>query len=203
MGMDVHGKNPKQNKKLSDFPIYYKFSKMDFEEKWGELEKKENKEIKKQYHKEWDEWESSNPGIYFRNNVWWWRPLWDYCYHIADDLISEELWNRGHNNDGAGLNDRDAKLLGNRLLQKIREGHAANYKDKYQQRGENEYEQSYLYHKGITSHTIGSDLTGEPGNHFPKYGKDGSSIAFEYPFDIDNVKAFAEFCIQSGGFEIC
>ena len=33
----------------------------------------------------------------------------------------------------------------------------------------------------------------------------GNSTNFNkhYPFDIDNVKAFAEFCIQSGGFEIC
>ena len=138
---------------------------MDFEEKWGELEKKENKEIKKQYHKEWDEWESSNPGIYFRNNVWWWRPLWDYCYHIADDLISEKLWNRGHNNSGAGLNDRDAKLLGNRLLQKIREGDADMFKKLHEEQEEDK--------------------------------------EYKYPFDVDNVKAFAEFCIQSGGFEIC
>ena len=165
MGMDVHGKNPKQNKKLSDFPIYYKFSKMDFEEKWGELEKKENKEIKKQYHKEWDEWESSNPGIYFRNNVWWWRPLWDYCYHIADDLISEKLWNNGHNNSGAGLGERDAKRLGNRLLHKIRVGDADRFKKHHEEQEEDK--------------------------------------EYKYPFDIDNVKSFAEFCIQSGGFEIC
>ena len=26
---------------------------------------------------------------------------------------------------------------------------------------------------------------------------------YKYPFDADNVKAFAEFCIESGGFEIC
>jgi len=24
-----------------------------------------------------------------------------------------------------------------------------------------------------------------------------------YPFEIDNVREFAEFCEQSGGFEIC
>ena len=24
-----------------------------------------------------------------------------------------------------------------------------------------------------------------------------------YPFDIENVKEFAEFCIESGGFKIC
>ena len=28
-------------------------------------------------------------GEYFRNNVWWWRPLWDFVAHI-DELYSEE-----------------------------------------------------------------------------------------------------------------
>jgi hypothetical protein len=27
-------------------------------------------------------------------------------------------------------------------------------------------------------------------------------FASSYPFDVDNVKQFAKFCIQSGGFEI-
>ena len=28
-------------------------------------------------------------GEYFRNNVWWWRPLWDFVAQI-DELYSEE-----------------------------------------------------------------------------------------------------------------
>ena len=163
--MDVHGLNPRQNKKLSDFPVYNKFSNMDFRERWEELDREENKETKEQYHQEWDEFENSNPGVYFRNNVWWWRPLWNYCYFIADDLISEELWDNGHSNSGAELNDKDAKLLGNRLLQKIREGDVERFKKLHEEQEENE--------------------------------------KYKYPFDADNVKAFAEFCIESGGFEIC
>ena len=37
MGMDVHGRNPKQNKKLSDFPVYERFYVMGFTEKWEML----------------------------------------------------------------------------------------------------------------------------------------------------------------------
>ena len=22
-------------------------------------------------------------GAYFRNNVWFWHPLWDYCLHLS------------------------------------------------------------------------------------------------------------------------
>ena len=29
MGMDVHGLNPKQNKKLEEFPVLHKYRKMD------------------------------------------------------------------------------------------------------------------------------------------------------------------------------
>ena len=29
-------------------------------------------------------------GDYFRNNVWWWRPLWQYCASSAPELIDEE-----------------------------------------------------------------------------------------------------------------
>ena len=88
MGMDVHGKNPKQNKKKSDFPMLVKVDKLEKEEKW-----KERRELidtqSDNYWKERDEYENANKGIYFRNNCWWWRPLWNYCYHVADDIISD------------------------------------------------------------------------------------------------------------------
>jgi hypothetical protein len=28
----------------------------------------------------------SEKGEYFRNNVWYWRPLWNYCIEVAPDL---------------------------------------------------------------------------------------------------------------------
>ena len=31
----------------------------------------------------------------------------------------------------------------------------------------------------------------------------GDEFAAAYPFDVDNVSRFAEFCIESGGFKIC
>ena len=167
MGMDVYGKNPKQNKPKEEFPVYYKFDKMEFKDKWKELDKDEK--LKEEYWKEQTDYEDVNVGHYFRNNCWWWRPLWNYCYHIADDLISKELFDSGHHNDGSGLNNKDAKLLGNRLLQQIREGKTIKYQAEYQQ----------------------------------QQNDSDDEFSTSYPFDIDNVKAFAEFCIQSGGFEIC
>tara|TARA_R110002020_G_scaffold42030_1_gene123487 strand:+ start:563 stop:832 length:270 start_codon:yes stop_codon:yes gene_type:complete len=79
-------------------------------------------------------------------------------------LISEELWEDGHHNSGAGLNDEDAKLLGAFLLQAIEDGFAEDYKDHHEEQERDE--------------------------------------KYQYPFDVENVKEFAHFCIESGGFEI-
>ena len=169
MGMDIYGKNPIENKKKSDFPMLVKVDKLEKKEEW-----KERRELidtqSDNYWKERNEYENANKGIYFRNNCWWWRPLWNYCYHVADDIISEELYESGHSNSGAGLNAKNAEWLGERLLDELSEGNTIEYQARYQQ-------------------MIG-DLDDDDFNK-------------EYPFDVDNVKAFAEFCIESGGFEIC
>ena len=172
MGMDVYGLNPKMNKKMSDFPTLEKMTKLEKENKWNEKwEILDNvTELREKYWKERDEYEKTNKGVYFRNNCWWWRPLWDFCYNVAKNspfpsLISHELWDSGHCNDGAGLNDEDAKLLAAFLLQAIEDGFADDYKDHHESQEKDE--------------------------------------KYEYPFDIENVEAFAHFCIESGGFEIC
>ena len=164
MGMDVHGLNPIENRKKSDFPILVKVDKLEKKEKW-----KERRELidtqSDNYWKERNEYENANKGIYFRNNCWWWRPLWDFCYNVAPELISEDLWENGHYNSGAGLNGEDAKLLGEKLLKAVSDGFAEKFKEHHEDQEKDE--------------------------------------EYKYPFDTENVKAFAEFCIESGGFEIC
>lgn len=61
---------------------------------------------------------SNDAGEYFRANVWYWRPLWDYCCEMHPDLVGDnpEL---GHYNDGYGLDDDGAMALGNSLLADI------------------------------------------------------------------------------------
>ena len=34
--------------------------------------------------------EELSPGIYFRNNVWWWRPLWMYISDLCKDILTEK-----------------------------------------------------------------------------------------------------------------
>ena len=203
MGMDVYGRNPKQNKPLSEFPVLAKYKKMEeedkkhgFQRKWNELDS--DHDLREQYWKEQTDYESVNSGYYFRNNCWWWRPLWNYCHQVAPDLISEEVFNSGHNNSGAGLDDKGAKALGRRLLQCIEEGHTIEYQAEYQQ-----------YLDDLPDDDCMRCNNNNRGNHKKRScrscNKTGKSENFNkhYPFDIDNVKDFAEFCLQSGGFKIC
>jgi hypothetical protein len=196
MGMDVYGKNPKQNKTVDEFPLMKKFDAMEFRDRWKILDKDKDKQ--NEYWKQKDSYEDANPGYYFRNNCWWWRPLWNYCYHVADDIISEKLFDSGHSNSGAGLNDKDAKLLGNRLLQQIHIGGTFQYQVDYEQ-----------YLEDLPENDCSRCNGNNRGNNKMKECKmcntTGKTDNFNksYPFDIDNVKEFAEFCIESGGFEIC
>ena len=196
MGMDVHGLNPKQNKTVDDFPIMEEFDSMNFKSKWEILDKDEK--TRDEYWKQKDDYEKSNPGVYFRNNCWWWRPLWNYCYAIADDIISEDVFESGHSNSGAGLDDKGAKLLGNRLMEHIADGRTIEYQAEYEQ-----------YLNDLPDDDCGVCNNNNRGN---KKKKDctrcdgtGKTENFNkhYPFDVENVEAFALFCIESGGFEIC
>ena len=203
MGMDVHGKNPKQNKPLSEFPVLAKYKKMEeedkkkgFQRKWEELDA--DHDLREQYWKEQTDYEDTNVGYYFRNNCWWWRPLWNYCYTVADDIISEDVFNSGHNNSGAGLDDKEAKLLGNRLMECIADGSTIEYQAEYEQ-----------YLNDMPDDDCWKCKNNNRGNDKKKEckscNKTGKTKNFNksYPFDVDNVEAFAKFCIESGGFEIC
>ena len=41
----------------------------------------------------------SQKGEYFRNNVWWWRPLWDWTYEQCQDIITQKQYEEGQYND--------------------------------------------------------------------------------------------------------
>ena len=196
MGMDVHGLNPKQNKDINDFPVYAKYKKMEFKKRLDILDA--DRKLQNTYWAEEDEFNDANKGHYFRNNCWWWRPLWNYCYFIADDIISKELHASGHHNDGNGLDDEDAKLLGNRLLQQLREGKTTDYQASYQQYLDDMPDDDCL----ICNNNNRGNNKKKDCNRCDSTGK-RPNFNKSYPFDVDNVKDFAEFCIESGGFEIC
>ena len=206
MGMDVYGKNPKQNKPIEAFPTYHKYTMMEksdegddidgFKQKWKELNGDET--LRNQYYTELQEYETVNVGYYFRNNCWWWRPLWNYCHNVAPDLIEEELFEDGHSNSGAGLDDKGAKKLGQLLLQEINNGNTIRYQAEYQQWIDD-------LPDDVCSHCNGNNRGNNKMKNCRVCGGTGKTKNWNksYPFDIDNVREFAEFCLQSGGFRIC
>lgn len=65
-------------------------------------------------------------GEYFRNNVWWWRPLASYIEETHPEIAAHcESW---HTNDGDGLNAEHSKSLAEKLRQDIISGRVSNYK---------------------------------------------------------------------------
>jgi len=144
-------------------------------------------------------------GRYFRNNVWWWRPLWDYCCQVAPDLIPPRLAQQGHYNDGAGLGAAASRNLAARLREYLASGECQRYADT------REVELVSLPNKqckycggtGDRKDLEPPEWKAECGGCNACHGK-GTVRPFEesYLFSVDNVADFATFLESSGGFAI-
>jgi len=193
MGMDISGINPKMRKSINEFPILEKWECIS----WGERKGKEWEEEQDQYWKEDKEYNKANSGIYFRNNCWWWRPLWHYCCVVGEDLIDEKTAIGCSYNDGNGLNDTDSMKLGILLLTKVEDGHTEHWKNERD-----------LYLESLPDDNCGRCNNNNRGNDKKKECKScdgkGTTENFEkhYPFEVENVRNFANFLLDSGGFEV-
>jgi hypothetical protein len=61
-----------------------------------------------------------NPkGEYFRNNCWWWRPLWTYSQQVCPKITSKVKY--GQSNDGDGLKtQKDCDILAKSLRDAVK-----------------------------------------------------------------------------------
>lgn len=146
----------------------------------------------------------SETGEYFRANVWYWRPLWQYCCDVVSDL--EERVPNGHFNDADGLKTpEEAEELGKTLLTHLDTGETTRWKTMYYE----ELSKLPTSDCDICSGT-GQRPDGLHGIEWKEPGCNGCSgtgirahWATNYPFEEEIVKEFAEFLIDSGGFKIC
>jgi hypothetical protein len=162
---------------------------------------------------------TSEKGKYFRNNVWWWRPLADFILDTApDDLTSRcEHW---HLNDGDGLDAATSKNLAAHLRQSIASGAAEAYIDKRASAlaGLPRETCPLCNGSGVRSDAIGKkagqdtrkiEEDGHPRNGQVGWcnGCDGRGDkepwAAGYHINIENIEGFAVFLEDCGGFEIC
>ena len=139
-------------------------------------------------------------GQYFRNNCWWWRPLWQYVCDNCADILTEEDMTRGCYNDGWLIDEKKALSLYQRLYALVKDGNAKQYEEAYNKRIKEIPDEPCEY-CNETGQRIWPDKVSVCNVCEGK----GKKRPFEtsYPFSADNVREFALFCKASKGFEIC
>ena len=158
-------------------------------------------------------------GEYFRNNVWWWRPLAEYILDHAPTDITDacEYWG---SNDGDGLDAEGSKALAEFLREEIANGNCKEYADAHEAARLSlpRVPCEYCEGTGTRKDAVGIDAKmpereiPQDANH-PRSGQTGwcngcdgwgtqEPFASHYPFSVDNVAEFATFLESCGGFEI-
>ena len=184
MGFDLSGLNPNMTRPEPKLPPFPERTDKDWEK----------------YH----DWQEENCGTYFRNNVWWWRPLWHFVTGACDDILTEKDMEQGSCNDGHKISKTKAVKIAKKLHKLIKTDQVKAYES--------------MYKKELASlEQVDCDICDATGKRQepPKTGAgdrecngcDGTGKqddwAKSYPFSEDNVRQFANFCANSGGFRIC
>ena len=185
MGFDLSGMNPNLTRQEPELPPFPERTDKDWEI--------------------YTEWQDENCGTYFRNNVWWWRPLWHFVSNICDNILTDRDAEEGCMNNGHKISKTKAGKIAKRLHSMIEDGSVK------------EYEEGYKKHLASLEQVDCDvcDTTGkrqEPpktgaGDHMECNKCSGTGKvddwAKSYPFSEENVREFANFCMNSGGFRIC
>jgi hypothetical protein len=160
--------------------------------------------------------------------VWWWRPLWHYIFTLG--LISERQLERGSYNDGFTIKQDKALKIAARLKHELAQGKTKKYEEEYKKElkdlpdeecdicqgtGKRRWTKKSLKEvMDDQGHPLGK-LMGDTrpwkegnGEYEEKKcnacGGKGKKRPWtcSYPFCEENVREFAEFCMESGGFSI-
>jgi len=161
---------------------------------------------------------TTEKGIYFRNNVWWWRPLASFIENTYPEIADGcEGW---HSNDGFGLDAEGSAELARRIRRDLADGTVDKYKERY-------YSEiadlprttcSICEGSGIRTDEIGVGM-GQPTKELEPEVQiltgrthgwcngcagvgDTEHFLAGYPFDVDNVSEFCDFLEGCGGFAI-
>jgi len=167
---------------------------------------------KDEYYSALDKFEEENKGYYFRNNVWWWRPLAQYVIEHTKVITDQKKIEGFSYNDGVEINEEEAVQIAKQLKHLIKTGHTKKYEEDYMLA----YKKAELHNKKVQKEldSFQKAMDKKHGDIAPKdYPKEDyvkwNAIYSKrddngtYPFAERNVKEFAEFAEQSGGFQIC
>lgn len=198
MGFDLTGLNPQTTIKEPKRPdnLYDESITKEEQDKYFE-------EIEA-YH--------SQKGTYFRNNVWYWRPLADYVIRFTKVVNDKDakMWSY---NDQHVVNEQDAKMIAQQLDHLINTGHTKKYAEKFnkirseiEKKNEKVEKELQEFSESVKKKLNNKNLAPKdfPVKDKQKWDKifDKRDNRGSYPFSLENVKEFAEFCRYSGGFTI-
>jgi len=197
MGFDITGLNPKN-------------IEINKPKRPDNLFKLSQKEQDKYFEKR--ELYLNQSGVYFRNNVWWWRPLAEYVLKHTK-VIPEHEQESWQYNDCTEVSKKKAEMIAQQLDHLIKIGHTKQFKkenekirkkiEKHNEKVEKELETfSQSVKKKMKNDNLApKDFPEEDHKKWEEiYNKRNSSGS--YPFSEENVKEFSEFCKNSGGFTI-
>jgi len=199
MGMDVYGVNPTVRVDTKK-PLEVDFQKTS------------DVELKK-YFKQVDTFENKNPGVYFRNNCWWWRPLANFIIENCDWLTQEQQA-RLHDNSGFEFSQHEAGTIAD-TLQKMVDAGTAKVREEVNKKemavAEEWNKGLHAQHKALEKEVIKE--TGDakivpydyPEHFKKKYDaiQEQTDRKAHYPFKEANVKGFICFLRECGGFQVC
>ena len=196
MGFDLYGVKPKI-KTGSKKPATIDFSKSTEKQRTV-------------YFEQQSKYEEANVGIYFRNNVWWWRPLADLVVKLCK-LLDEKQKEHLHDNSGYEYDEATAKYIADTL--------EAFVKSPMAKRTEKEHKKAIkkaeVHNKKVQVKldALRKDAIAQTGNKniaprdYPKDLNDKWESIYalrdhieSYPFSLKNVKEFMREC---GGFTVC
>tara|TARA_Y100000310_G_scaffold14261_1_gene14472 strand:+ start:2315 stop:2938 length:624 start_codon:yes stop_codon:yes gene_type:complete len=206
MGFDLHGINPMIHTEVPKIMVNARGK--DGWVKWEGMTQKD----KDAYFEAKDKHDKENPGIYFRNNSWWWRPLWFYICTTCDDILSEHQAGIGNYNDGVKIRKTKAKRIAARIRKLDKIGAISKFEQKYVKDRDEAIKHNKKVDKTMEKFKKAMELKYKDGRPPAKYDKEDNKtwdriystrmIQASYPFDRQNVLEFGIFCDESGGFEI-
>ena len=205
MGVDIYGRKPELKKKEPQRP-----------ENFEELTRIEQAP----FYEEMDQFLNNNPGAYFRNNWWHWRPLQymiGYFDDIDDDMnIPVEEIAAINENSGKGVSsDETCKKLAKSFREFIEMMEEKGHKHLYV--NTNCWEYQSLSPAGEMKRTtifqepteweakaikaLNETLSDKP-YFFEKPTYDNVEFSSSHETNIDNIKDFTDFLENCGGFKV-
>ena len=200
--MDVYGLNPK----IKEGSV--KPAEIDFQ--------KATEEERKKYWEAENKYLEANVGVYFRANVWCWRPIWNYVYDTTD-VLTDKDYRLGHENSYHKISADKAERIGKELLANIKDAEAKEAAYKKDVKPREKFNKlcdkaaDVLYEEIVDKMDGLITCPGDMKIHDPANYKRWKALntfgglqfsETSYPFSVEYIKEFANFCLNSGGFEI-